>query len=224
MSAVSGNKTVPDIYSWHQIGTWEREPDTTIPDFTSMRATYRLPEKPIDINEYGWSTEQNPANSVYYISQLERYNLRGLRSNWGSGSGLHDFLGSLVAKSNGKYVPNGDWQLYRYYANMTGTRLVTSASANPQFDVFAVREKAVLKIIAGTRSLQRDSSISVTGLDKLGIPGEGSVSVRSYRFDWRGAQGEVGDPVSLGSTSRTYSSGNVSLEHGQLAEFLSRHC
>ena len=181
-----------------------------MPDFNKMRATYSLPEKPIDINEYAWSTEQNPANSVYYISQLERYNMRGLRSNWGSGSGLHDFMGSMIAKSNGKYVPNGDWQLYKYYANMTGERLATTASTNPQFDVFAVKEKSVLKIIAGTRSLQRDSAISITGLDKLGFPSSGSISVRSYRFDWKGAQGQVGDPVNMGATTRTYSSGNVS--------------
>lgn len=218
MSAVAGNKTVPDIYSWHQIGTWEREPDATIPDFNKMRANYGLPEKPIDVNEYAWNTEQNPANSVYYISQMERHNIRGLRANWGSGSGLHDFMANLVAKSNGQYIPNGEWQLYKYYANMNGDRLATTASSDPQFDVFAVKEKSVLKIIAGTRSLKRDSAISITGLESLGFPSSGSVSIRSYRFDWKGAQGQVGNPVDMGTSSRTYSAGNVSPQPAHFAK------
>ena len=68
----------------------------------------------------------------------------------------------------------------------------------------------MLKVIAGTRSLQRDSAISITGLESLGFSSSGSISIRSYRFDWKGAQGQVGDPVNMGSSMHTYGSGNVS--------------
>ncbi|CAI6241493.1 unnamed protein product [Periconia digitata] len=211
MSAVAGNQTVPDIYSWHQIGEWEREPDSTVPDFNKLRADYGLPEKPIDVNEYGWNTEQNPANSVYYISQLERHNIRGLRSNWASGSDLHDYMGNLVAKKNGQYVPNGDWQLYKYYAEMVGERLETIAASDPQFDVFAVRERLVLKVIAGTRSLQRNGTITITGLESLGFASSDLIGVRRYRFDWNGPQAEVGKPVDLAFITYRFTEGTINI-------------
>jgi hypothetical protein len=46
--AVSGNKTIPDIYSWHQIGDWKREPDRTIPDLKALLSAIETPERPID--------------------------------------------------------------------------------------------------------------------------------------------------------------------------------
>jgi len=119
-------------------------------------------------------------------------------------------MANLVARSNGQYIPNGDWKLYKYYANMVGDRLATTASTNPQFDGFVVKEKSMLKVIAGARSLQRDSAISITGLESLGFPSSGSISIRSYRFDWKGAQGQVGDPVNMGSSMHTYGSGSAS--------------
>ncbi|KAH7139905.1 hypothetical protein B0J13DRAFT_624712 [Dactylonectria estremocensis] len=43
MDAIAQKCTIPDIYSWHQIGVWEREPDTTIAAFNALRADYSLP-------------------------------------------------------------------------------------------------------------------------------------------------------------------------------------
>lgn len=109
---MSGNNTVPDIYSWHQIGSWEREPDTTIPDLSTLLSSYRLPSRPIDVNEYAAPEEQNPANSVFYIAQCERNDALCLRANWGGGSELHDYMGNLVWKDDADvYFPKGDWQL-----------------------------------------------------------------------------------------------------------------
>ncbi|KAK2759966.1 hypothetical protein FQN54_002702 [Arachnomyces sp. PD_36] len=212
MSAISGNDTVPDRYSWHQIGTWEREPDTTLPDFDAMRATYSLPERPIDINEYAWTTEQNPANSAYYIAQLERHDMRGLRSNWGSGSDLHDYMANLLYKDeSGTYQPNGEWYLYNYYANMTGDRLTTAASEDRQFDVFATSSNDTVKILAGTRTIQAAYDISVSGLSELGFPSDGSIPVRTYQFDWNGATGAVDSPVDVGCEDYQSSSDSVSI-------------
>ncbi|KAF4501924.1 hypothetical protein FAGAP_1899 [Fusarium agapanthi] len=100
-------------HTWLQlIGAWEREPDTIIPDFAVLRAQYGVPDKPVDANEYAALDEQDPANSVYYLSQLERHNLRGQRANWGSGSDLHNWMGNLIysttGTSEGTYYPNGE--------------------------------------------------------------------------------------------------------------------
>jgi hypothetical protein len=208
LAKVATTQTVPDIYAWHQIGTWSREPDTTVPDFNTMKGVHNLPDLPIDINEYADKPEQNPANSVYYIAQLERHNLRGLRANWASGSALHDYLANLVFKSNGTYHPNGEWQLYRYYAQMGGDRVATTASPDLRFDVFATKSGSSVKIIAGTRTIHAPYEIHVSGLQSIGLPTEGSVSVDVLRFDWAGDQGQVGAPVESTSTF-TYSADAV---------------
>lgn len=210
MASVSGNGTVPDIYSWHQIGVWERQPDITIPDFATLREQYNLPVRPFDINEYAWTSEQNPANSVYYLAQCERHNLRCLRANWGGGSDLHNYMGNLIYKTNGTYYPNGEWQLYKYYAGMTGNRVETSASTDLLFDVFATTSENTLKIIAGTRTVQEPYDINISGLSTLGLPISGTVNFRTYRFDWDGSQGQVNAAVDLGFSEHTYSEDTVS--------------
>jgi hypothetical protein len=209
LAKVATTQTVPDIYSWHQIGTWSREPDTTVPDFNSMKAVHDLPDSPIDINEYADKPEQNPANSVYYIAQLERHNLRGLRANWGSGSALHDYLANLVFESNGTYHPNGEWQLFKYYAQMGGERVATTASPDLRFDVFATKSGTSVKIIAGTRTIHAPYEVRIYGLQNLGFSAEGSVDVDVLRFDWAGDKGLVGAPVKTTTTS-TYSADTVS--------------
>ncbi|KAK2678484.1 hypothetical protein RAB80_007224 [Fusarium oxysporum f. sp. vasinfectum] len=213
LQSVAGNKTVPDHFSWHQIGAWEREPDTTIPDFTTLRAQYGVPEKPVYVNEYAAVDEQNPANSVYYLSQLERHDIRGLRANWGSGSNLHNWMGNLVysttGTSEGTYYPNGEWQVYKYYAAMVGQRLLTKASSDLKFDVFATKEGHKIKILAGTRTVQAKYSIKVSGLEAVGLPKKGTAKVRTYRFDWAGPNGKVDGPVYMGEQKYTYSSNTL---------------
>ncbi|KAF9778287.1 hypothetical protein IL306_004247 [Fusarium sp. DS 682] len=213
LESVAGNETVPDRFSWHQIGTWSREPDTTVPDFTTLRERYGVPDKPVDANEYAARDEQNPANSVYYLAQLERHNIRGLRANWGGGSDLHNWMGNLIysttGTSDGTYYPNGEWQVYKYYASMGGQRIVTKASSDLKFDVFATKEADNVKILAGTRTVKAPYSITVNGLNAVGLPQKGKINIRSYRFDWAGPNGKVGDPVDLGVQAYPYSSNTV---------------
>lgn len=213
LSTVASNQTVPDHYAWHQIGDWSREPDTTLPDFNTLKAVHQLPDLPIDINEYAFTNEQNPACSVYYIAQLERHNMLGLRANWGSKTALHDSLANLVNQTEDgeDYYANGEWQLYKYYADMEGDRLATSASSDRLFDVFATKSGNTVKIIAGTRSVRAAYDISISGLSSLGLSGVGSVDVRVYRFDWAGPGGKVGAPVDFGVRASAYEDGKITL-------------
>ncbi|KAH7129169.1 glycoside hydrolase superfamily [Dactylonectria macrodidyma] len=213
MDSIAKNDVIPDIYSWHQIGAWEREPDTTIPAFKALRAEYSLPERPIDVNEYAWPDEQNPANSAYYLAQLERHNIRGLRANWGGGDNLHDYMGNLVAKSGQEYYANGEWQLYKYYANMVGERLATSASSDLKFDAFAVLSNKHLKILAGTRTIKDRYDITITGFGEIGLPDQGTLEVHRYQFDWDGPQGRIYDALDLGSFPYYYSSNQLTIPH-----------
>ncbi|KAJ0116698.1 hypothetical protein J7T55_009848 [Diaporthe amygdali] len=207
LNTIQTNDVVPDIYSWHQIGEWQREPDRVIPDFNTLLNRYNLPQRPIDNNEYAWPSEQNPGTSVFYLAQLERHNVRGLRANWGSGSDLHNFMADLVFKNtDGTYSSNGDWQVYRYYGQMDGDRVATVASADLKFDVFATISGNGVKILAGTRTVQSTYEIGISGMSRLGLPADGVIQVRSYRFDWTGTKAEVGPPVDLGLAEFQYSS------------------
>lgn len=209
-SHIAEHNAIPDIYSWHQIGSWEREPDTTIPDFNTLRDRYGLPERPININEYAWPDEQNPANTAWYIAQLERHNLRGLRANWGGGGNLHDFMANLVFRDDDTYHPTGEWYLYQYYARMTGSRVATQASSDRLFDVFATTSGNVAKLVAGTRTVLAPYEIKVTGLTALGLPEKGFINIRTFKFDWAGMQADTGGPVDMGTTKHAYSQDTVS--------------
>jgi hypothetical protein len=222
-AAMAGNNTVPDHYSWHQIGA-VLAPDGTVPNFNSLRRTYHLPDRPIEVNEYAWQYEQNPSGAVFYLSQFERHDIRALRANWGSGSDLHDYLANLVGKTNASgtevYYPNGEWQLYAYYASMTGQRAATTASQDGLFDVFAtvdgrgVKGGRQAKVIAGvrTQAAPKAYDVKVSGLSSLGLGGrKGTVDVHTYRFDYTGPFGRVDAPVDLGWSKYAYSDDVVSL-------------
>src|SRR5688572_15500600 len=162
MEHISTSNAIPDIYAWHQIGDEDRQPDKVMPDFNSMRATYDLPERPIDINEYAWPEAQNPSHTTWYLAQLERHDLRGLRANWGSGGALHDLMADLIFHDDGSYSPNGEWYLYEYYTQMKGDRVKTSASDDLLFDAFAVVSGKTAKLIAGTRTVEAPYVLVVT--------------------------------------------------------------
>ncbi|KAF5575015.1 hypothetical protein FPCIR_13352 [Fusarium pseudocircinatum] len=195
LQSVAGNKTVPDTFSWHQIGDWEREPDSTIPDFTTLRGQYGVPEKSIDIN---------------YVTTSEVW-----RANWGGGSDLHNWMGNLIysttGTSEGTYYPNGEWQVYKYYAAMAGQRLLTKASPDLKFDVFATKQGHKIKILVGTRTVQAKYDVKISGLRAVELPKKGAVKVRTYRFDWAGPNGKVDRPIDLGEKRYTYSANTLTL-------------
>lgn len=211
MARIAETGAIPDIYSWHQIGSWERDPDRATADFDALRAQYGLPARPIDVNEYAWPDEQHPAGTAWYLGQLERHDLRSLRANWGGGAGLHDFMGDLVFFDGGEYRPNGEWYLYKYYAGMTGERVATTASSDRLFDSFAtVSCTGDVKIIAGTRTVAAAYELKINGLSDLGLPSDGAINVRTRQFNWEGKASDTGDSVDLGVTEFTYTGDTVS--------------
>lgn len=131
-------------------------------------------------------------------------------------------MANLVFKtSEGTYYPNGEWQVYKYYAAMEGKRVLTKASEDRGFDVFATKDTQTVKILAGTRTIQAPYNITVSGLDAAGLPEEGEVKVQTYRFDWAGPEGKVGDPVAVGEKTCSYSSNAVRSPNSPI--FCSRH-
>ncbi|KAF2224101.1 glycoside hydrolase superfamily [Elsinoe ampelina] len=209
-SYVAANDLIPDIYSWHQLVT-SQDPASNLQAFESLRTQNNLPVRPIDINEYAAPEEQIPSTSAWYISRFERLNLRGLRANWAGFGDLHDFLANVVGKNGTEYFPNGEWQLYKYYGGMTGTRVATSGSADGGFDVFATKGDVAksVKVLAGNMGNTRTYDITINGPKSVGLPASGKVDIRTFRFDWNGRFGKIGAPVDLGVYSHQYSGDQV---------------
>ncbi|KAH7007690.1 glycoside hydrolase family 39 protein [Ilyonectria destructans] len=217
---VLSNHSVPDIYCWHE----EASGDDVARDIQNNAAAlshYGLPANPVIINEYGVLNEQNPGSSAWYISRLERYNTTGLRGNWASGYSLHDYFGNLLGKpgatqdctssacnTTAGYWGNGEYNVYKYYnLNMTGQRVQTIGSPDNLFDIYATRDgKKSVKMLCGSRLTSGTWDILVTGLDAIGLPSAGTITIQAYQFNYVDGQfGNVPAPVNQGTYPHTYS-------------------
>ncbi|KAF5536109.1 glycoside hydrolase family 39 [Fusarium phyllophilum] len=205
---IAKTNTIPDFYSWHLLAT-DRNLRESKAQFDTLRKKYKLPERPININEYAsWDGEQNPAGAVFYISQFERHNAHGLRANWASQGQLHDFLANLLVKnSGGDYSPAGEWHVYQYYNQaMKGNRVGTSPSDDELFEVYATRggSAGTVKILAAIRPVagKKTYNLAITGLSAVKVKGP-TVRVRTYRFDDPNVATAFGAPVDLGTFKHT---------------------
>ena len=187
--------------------------------------SYSLPTKQININEYAIYSQQVPAGSAFWISQLERHNAIGLRGNWLSGTELHDFAASLLSKPDQSdyaatgYYPNGDWWTYNYYVqNMTGIRVSTTASSDGQLDAYAVvGSDGIARVLLGCNPPTTGTyTVSLENMTALGLPSSGTLEVETLAFyvDSSDAHfGYMGAPTSLGYYGHTYSNNAVSLAY-----------
>ncbi|KAL2132891.1 hypothetical protein VTI74DRAFT_3169 [Chaetomium olivicolor] len=196
---------IPDVYSWHSLSSaWD--PELSATDIVTWRNRYGLPERPKNINEYAAPDEQSPAYAAWYISRLEPPRLHG-QSPRQAGCWYH----GLRSQGEG-YYPAGEWHVYKYYGtNMTGTRVTTTGSGDRIFDVYATRGSTAnsVKILASSRGTHGIWDLKVTGLDALGLPTSGTISIRTWRFDYNGTYGEVGTPVDLGVVAHQYTNNEV---------------
>jgi hypothetical protein len=159
---VKANNAVPDIISWHSL------PGDPVANVAAANATLDsrgIPHpRPYQINEYGASNEQNPADGAWYITRLERAGADGLRANWASGGNLHNDLGNLlIHDSTGQYRPKGEWWVYRFYATQTGTVVATTPSAG--YDAYATKDSGSARILIGGGRTTGNISVSLNGLD-----------------------------------------------------------
>jgi hypothetical protein len=203
MSYVASNSSVPDQWSWHM----ETGGNNMLTEHGQLQAylkQYNLPAKQININEYATDSEQVPAGAAWFISQLERHNAYGLRGNWRSGWELHDYFANLLGKPNAGtssysatqagYWPNGEYQVYKYYAlNMTGTRVGTTASTDTYLDAYATIGSDMLRVLVGVRPEAGTGTweLTLNGLSQIGLATSGSVNIHTWGFTYPGKYTEV---------------------------------
>ena len=220
LSAVSSNNIVPDQYVWHLEAYGSANDDIQINNatFGQMLESRNLPQRQVNINEYGVLAEQVAACIPWYMGRFERFNTIGLRGNWFSGDSLHDFLAGLVGKAGasatvdpaGTYYPNGQWQVYKYYnLNMTGHRVTTTGSGDLLADAYATTDGQLAKVLSGVRLATGTWYITVKNLSALGLPQSGSINIQTWGFPDKGEFAEVDAPTNLGVVAHTYSGNAV---------------
>ncbi|PYH95630.1 glycoside hydrolase [Aspergillus ellipticus CBS 707.79] len=210
-SFVASNDSIPDQYAWHmESGTGDLL--SAQAGLIYWREKYSLPAKLININEYAIYTEQVPAGSAWWISQLERIDAHGLRGNWLSGTDLHNYLASLLGTTDSVYHPNGDYQVYKYYhQNMTGYRVGTLPSTDLKLDAYATVGSDYARVLVGVRVDEGTWELELNDLPSLGLAESGSLDIHTYGFPVASDvhYGEVDGPTDLGWVEHTYSGGSV---------------
>jgi len=223
---IANDKSTPDQYGWHLEGGGG-DMQTLVAELNSLLSRYSLAQKQLNINEYSNKGEQVPSGGAWMIAQLERFNAIGLRGNWLGGGALHDFMAGLLGKPNagtsaydskaGGYWPGAEFQVYKYYAQMTGYRVATLPTADKHGDVYAVVGSDKVKILVGTRTNTGSWSIRIDNLAALGLPMSGTINVQTWGFPGNANNhfAQYDAPVNLGIAGRTYSGGSLTLALNQ---------
>jgi hypothetical protein len=210
---IVADQTIPDQYTWHD------EPGDVandVPRWTAIREQYNLPDREININEYATFDQQISARAAWWISRLERYNLRGLRGNWLSGWQLRDFLASLLTKTDTDdytgtgYAGNGEFNVYKYYyQNMTGERATTTGTGDGVMDVFTTVGTDKVRVLTGVLNQQGTWYITISGLSAVGLASSGTLDIQTWGFDDAGHFGAVAGPSDRGVYGHQYDGDSV---------------
>ncbi|KAH0527512.1 hypothetical protein TsFJ059_002510 [Trichoderma semiorbis] len=209
LSMIGSQNVIPDTYCWHLIrqsgGSGGDDITFSRGVFEQLLQQFGLPDRPINIDEYGSPEEQVPASSAWFMARFERNNIHGLRSVWTGGSSLHDFMTDLLGRTgDGVYFPAGEWQVYRYYGtNMTGNRVESTPSADGFFDVYATASDRV-RILGSAHTETGSYTINVDGMADFGFDTHGTVNVQTREFPFAGLRGEVDGPIDHGVTQISF--------------------
>ncbi|NUT94036.1 MAG: beta-xylosidase [Saccharothrix sp.] len=209
---VRANNVVPDIISWHSL---PGDPVANVAAANSSLDSRGIPHpRPYQINEYGASNEQNPADGAWYIARLERAGADGLRANWASGGSLHNDLGNLLVRdSAGRHQPKGEWWVYKFYGSQTG--LTTSVTPSANYDAFATKDTGSAKVLVGGGRTTGNIAVNLRRLDATsGVVVNNQVRVVAERIPHNNG-GAVAGPVTVLNTVVTLSNNGttVNLPH-----------
>ncbi|SHN10270.1 RICIN domain-containing protein [Actinacidiphila paucisporea] len=202
--AVATN-TVPDIIAWHElIRSSKIAGDITT--VTNLEKSLGISPRPIAIEEYAAPSEVGiPGALVGYVAKFERLGVHDAELAFWNQSGA---LGDLLTGQGGS--PNGAYWLYKWYADMSGSMLTTTAPAQTGIDGAASRNSAgnEVDVIFGGGS--GDSAVQVNGLNAL--PAFGStVHVKVEYTPSRGRTTAVSGPITLSESNYAVTNGSLTV-------------
>jgi len=204
--------TIPDIVSWHSLPS---DPVANVAAANSSLDSRGIAHpRPYQINEYGASNEQNPGDGSWYIARLERAGANGLRANWASAGNLHNDLGNLLTRdASGQYQPKGEWWVYRFYAQQTGT--IVGSTPSSSYDPFATKTTGSARVLVGGGGATGNVAVDLRNLNATsGIVQNNQVRALVQRIPYNSG-GAVTGPVTVQDTVVTLSGNGttVNLPH-----------
>jgi len=209
LNHVKAGNVAPDIYSWHAI---PHDPVTAVGNAnTTLAAAGLANTRPYQINEYAGREQQNPGGGGWFISRLERAGADGLRSNWGGGPGLHDYAADLLTKdSSGRYLPKGEWFLYRYYGSQTGN--IVNLRPGTNTDGLATKDNTArnAKILLGTDNNTGNVTVGLNRLDTTSVVENNRVRAIVQRVPNNGG-GAVTGPLTVFDQTLTVNGNSASV-------------
>jgi len=202
--AVATN-TVPDIIAWHEL---ERSSKIAgdVATVTSIEKNLGITPRPIAIEEYAAPSEVGvPGALVGYIAKFERLGVHDAELAFWNQSGA---LGDLLTGQGGS--PNGAYWLYKWYADMSGSMLVTTPPAQTGIDGAASRTSAGNEVDVIFGGSSGSSAVTVNGLGSLPAFGS-SVHVKVEYTPSPGRTTAVSGPTTLSEGNYAVSNGSVTI-------------
>ncbi|MET7451919.1 RICIN domain-containing protein [Streptomyces sp. NPDC005574] len=209
LSYVKANNVAPDIYSWHD------EPGDPVVDAgradSTLAAAGLTRTRAYQINEYATASMQSPGGGAWFIGRLERAGADGLRGNWASGTGLHDNEANLLTRNSaGKYLPLGEWFMYRYYGSQTGN--IVNLVPGTGTDGLATKDNTAknAKVLLGSNGNTGTVTVHLTGLDTTAVVEGGKVRAVVQRVPYDNGRAVTG-PETVSDSALTVSGNAASL-------------
>ncbi|MBY8877199.1 RICIN domain-containing protein [Actinacidiphila acidipaludis] len=203
-NAVATN-TVPDIIAWHELSRASKIAGD-VATVTSLEDKYGISRRPIAIEEYAAPAEVGvPGALVGYIAKFERLGVHDAELAFWNQSGA---LGDLLTGQGGS--PNGAFWLYKWYADMSGSMLVTTPPAQTGIDGAAARNSAGNEIDVVFGGSSGDSAVTVNGLGGLAAFGSG-VHVKVEYTPSPGRTVAVSGPTTVSEADYAVSNGSVTV-------------
>ncbi|MFE2076143.1 RICIN domain-containing protein [Streptomyces misionensis] len=203
-NAVATN-TVPDIIAWHEL-TRSSKIAGDVATVTALENKYGISPRPIAIEEYAAPSEVGvPGALVGYIAKFERLGVHDAELAFWNQSGA---LGDLLTGQGGS--PNGAYWLYKWYADMSGSMLVTTPPAQTGIDGAASRNSAGNEIDVVFGGSSGDSAVTVNGLGSLSAFGA-TVHVKVEYTPSPGRTVAVSGPTTLSESDYAVNNGSITV-------------
>lgn len=203
-NAVATN-TVPDILSWHELENSSKIAGD-VSTVTGIERSLGITPRPIAIEEYGAPSQVGiPGAMVGYIAKFERLGIHDAELAFWNQSGA---LGDLLTGQGGS--PNGAYWLYKWYGDMSGSMLATTAPAQTGIDGAASRNSAGNEVDVIFGGSSGDSAVTVNGLNSLSAFGS-TVHVKVEDTPSRGRTTAVSGPSTVFEGNYTVSNGTLTV-------------
>jgi hypothetical protein len=203
-NAVATN-TVPDIIAWHELIRSSKIAGD-VATVTGLEQKYGISPRPIAIEEYAAPSEVGiPGALVGYLAKFERLGVHDAELAFWNQSGA---LGDLLTGQGGS--PNGAYWLYKWYADMSGSMLTTTAPAQTGIDGAAARNSAGKEVDVVFGGGSGDSAVTVNGLNALAAFGS-TVHVKVEYTPSRGRTTAVSGPSTLFESNYSVSNGSITV-------------